>query len=100
MYTPVPQSTVIPIGLRPKGSRVATTRLAVPRSLRAKLVRDDDREPGRARNSATRAKAIARARLVPSLHGTRSTVITATSEQRLAAAVNRFIESSRQHGGK
>jgi hypothetical protein len=34
------------------------------------------------------------------LHATKSTVITATSEQRLAAAVKRFIESSRQHNGK
>jgi len=30
----------------------------------------------------------------------KSTVIAATSEQRLAAAVRRFIESSRQHDGK
>jgi hypothetical protein len=34
------------------------------------------------------------------LHATKSTVITATSEQQLAAAVKRFIESSRQHNGK
>ncbi|HLJ94627.1 MAG TPA: hypothetical protein VKU02_15685 [Gemmataceae bacterium] len=34
------------------------------------------------------------------LHATKSTVITATDEQRLAAAVKRFIESSRQHNGK
>jgi hypothetical protein len=34
------------------------------------------------------------------LHATKSTVITATSEQRLAAAVKRFIESSRQHKGQ
>jgi hypothetical protein len=34
------------------------------------------------------------------LHATKSTVITATSEQRLAAAVKRFIESSRQHNGE
>jgi hypothetical protein len=30
----------------------------------------------------------------------KSTVITATDEQRLAAAVKRFIETSRQHNGK
>ncbi len=34
------------------------------------------------------------------LHATKSTMITATNEQRLAAAVKRFIESSRQHHGK
>jgi hypothetical protein len=34
------------------------------------------------------------------LNALKRTVITATSEQRLAAAVKRFIESSRQHDGK
>jgi hypothetical protein len=34
------------------------------------------------------------------LHALKSTVITATSEQRLAAAVKRLIESSRQHDGE
>ena len=34
------------------------------------------------------------------LHANKSTVITATNEQRLDAAVKRFIESSRQHNGK
>jgi hypothetical protein len=34
------------------------------------------------------------------IHHLKSTVITATDEQWLAAAVNRFIESSRQHDGK
>lgn len=34
------------------------------------------------------------------LHGTKSTVITATDEQRLNAAVKRFIESTRQHNGQ
>jgi hypothetical protein len=34
------------------------------------------------------------------LHASNRTVITATSEQRLAAGVKRFIESSRQHNGK
>src|SRR3954454_8115958 len=36
-------STVIRKGLRPEGSRVGNTRIRVPRSLRAKLVRDDGR---------------------------------------------------------
>jgi hypothetical protein len=34
------------------------------------------------------------------LHATKSTVINGTSEEWLAAAVKRFIESSRQHNGK
>jgi hypothetical protein len=34
------------------------------------------------------------------LHASERTVITATSEQRLAAAVKRFIEPSRQHNGQ
>ncbi|HEY2155430.1 MAG TPA: hypothetical protein VGH33_07360 [Isosphaeraceae bacterium] len=34
------------------------------------------------------------------LHATKSTVITATDERRLAAAAKRFVESSRQHIGK
>jgi hypothetical protein len=34
------------------------------------------------------------------LHANKSTVITATNEQRLRAAVKRFIESSRQRNGK
>jgi hypothetical protein len=34
------------------------------------------------------------------LHLDRSTMITATDEPRLAAAVKRFIESSRQHDGR
>jgi hypothetical protein len=34
------------------------------------------------------------------LHGSKSTVITATNEQRLDAAVKRFVESSRQHNGE
>jgi hypothetical protein len=33
-------------------------------------------------------------------HFNKSTVITATDEQRLAAAVKRFIETSRRHDGK
>jgi hypothetical protein len=34
------------------------------------------------------------------LHALKSTVITATNEERLSAAVKRFIESSRQRNGK
>jgi tetratricopeptide (TPR) repeat protein len=34
------------------------------------------------------------------LHGTKRTVITASDEQRLNAAVKRFIESTRQHNGQ